>query len=620
MDSPSPLNPLTRTHALVLLVVLAISVGYMATHLKRGWVPHDEGALGGSAERALNGELPNRDFDDYTGGLSFVHALAFRVFGINSASMRIVLFLFFVPWVPAVFYVASRFCSAFSAGAVTLLAVAWSVPNYPGPMPSWYNLFFATFGVASLLRYLEAETLRWLVVAGVCGGLSILAKITGAYYVAGALLFLLFREQSITNEINHRLHVRARFYSAIVALALTIFLAVLFRMIHKVPGVSGLVFFALPAFGVVGLLLAREFIGIAGQDRGRFIALLRMCVPFGMGVSIPLLIFLIPYMLSGSVHELLSGLVATSTRAVRAAVFKPVTAANMIAIGPFILPAILGYDFRQAGRAICGGIFAVFAGAILILSARSSDIYGYGWYSLTMSIPLVVLGGVAILWVSGRQNKLSLALQQRIMLILCVTAICSIVQFPFAHAVYFCYVAPLLMLTATALFASATHPPRFILGVLIGFYLLFAVLRVTPGFINKMGLEYAPDAETERLTIARAGGLRVEWEEAQIYEKLIPLVQSHAAGKFIFAAPDCPEVYFLAGLKSPTRHFFDAAEDTNGHSERTLKAIERLNVNVIAINKHPQFSGPLSPGLQGALERGFPNTAEVGTFQVRWRE
>jgi hypothetical protein len=194
------------------------------------------------------------------------------------------------------------------------------------------------------------------------------------------------------------------------------------------------------------------------------------------------------------------------------------------------------------------------------------------------------------------------------------------VQFPFAHPLYFCYAAPLLMLTATALFASATHPPRFILGVLIGFYLLFAVLRVTPGFINKMGLEYAPDAETERLTIARAGGLRVEWKEAQLYEKLIPLVQSHAAGKFIFAAPDCPEVYFLSGLKSPTRHFFDTAEDTNGHFERTLKAIERLNVNVIAINKNPQFSGPLSPGLQGALERGFPNTAEVGTFQVRWRE
>jgi hypothetical protein len=87
----------------VLLVVWAISAGYMATHLKGVWVPHDEGTLGLSAERVLQGELPHRDFDDYTGGLTFVHALAFREIGISSGSMRVVLFAFFVLWVPAIF-------------------------------------------------------------------------------------------------------------------------------------------------------------------------------------------------------------------------------------------------------------------------------------------------------------------------------------------------------------------------------------------------------------------------------------------------------------------------------------------------------------------------------------
>src|SRR5579863_7528571 len=147
-----------KWRAIVLLVVWAISLGYMASRLKVGWVPHDEGTLGLSAERVLQGQLPHRDFDDYTGGLTFVHALAFRVFGVSSAAMRYVLFAFFVPWVPAVFYVASRFGTPWVAGAVTLLCVAWSVPNYPGPMPSWYNLYFATWGVAALFRYLESES------------------------------------------------------------------------------------------------------------------------------------------------------------------------------------------------------------------------------------------------------------------------------------------------------------------------------------------------------------------------------------------------------------------------------------------------------------------------------
>src|SRR5262245_35419534 len=131
--SQTPSRSVRWTHLIVLLVVWAISCAYMATHVKSGWVPHDEGTLGLSAERVLDGELPHRDFDDYTGGLTFAHALAFRELGINSGSMRMVLLAFFVPWVPAIFYIASRFSSAYSAGAVTLLAVAWSVPIYPGP-------------------------------------------------------------------------------------------------------------------------------------------------------------------------------------------------------------------------------------------------------------------------------------------------------------------------------------------------------------------------------------------------------------------------------------------------------------------------------------------------------
>src|SRR5262252_7230002 len=109
----------TTTLLIVFLLAWAISVGYMATHLKRGWVPHDEGTLGLSAERALAGQLPHRDFDDYTGGLTFLHVLAFRVWGINSGAMRNLLLVFFLAWVPAVFYVASRFSAALSAGVVT---------------------------------------------------------------------------------------------------------------------------------------------------------------------------------------------------------------------------------------------------------------------------------------------------------------------------------------------------------------------------------------------------------------------------------------------------------------------------------------------------------------------
>jgi hypothetical protein len=611
---------MTKAYWLALVVAWTISIGYMASHLKRGWVPHDEGTLGQSAERVLNGELPHRDFDDYTGGLTFIHALAFRELGINSASMRIVLFSFFVAWVPAVFYAASRFGSAYSAGAVTLLAVAWSVPNYPGPMPSWYNLFFATLGVAALLRYLQVGSRRWLLFAGICGGFSILAKQTGAYFVAGAFLFFVFREQTIANEENSRSPARARFYSATVALTLAIFLALLFSLIHKVPGISELIYFVLPAFGLVALLLAQEFAGIAGHDRERFTTLLGMCIPFGVGVAIPIIAFLVPYVLSGSVHDLVHGLVAAPAKAIRFTADAPVDPIRMIEIIPFILPVIIAYECHRLGRAICGSVLALFACAVLIFSVRFPLIYGLGWGSLATAIPLLVLAGVAILWVSRGRQKLSPLREQQIMLILCVAATCSVVQFPFSAPIYFCYVAPLAILAAAALFASAVHPPRYALGALLVFYLLFAVLRVTPGFIYQIGLRYAPDTQTERLTLARAGGLRVDSSDARLYEELIPLVQSHAGGKFVYAAPDCPEVNFLSGLRSPTRAYFDLAEDPLGHTERILRAIDNLEINLVAINLNPKHSNPMDGELRHALDLRFPHSSEIGHFVVRWKE
>ena len=99
-------------------------------------MPHDEGILDQSAERVLHGELPHRDFNEpYTGGLAYLDAASFRIFGVNLMVLHWVLFAFFLLWVPAVFAIAREFCAPWPSAGVTLLCVAWSVPNYPA-MPS----------------------------------------------------------------------------------------------------------------------------------------------------------------------------------------------------------------------------------------------------------------------------------------------------------------------------------------------------------------------------------------------------------------------------------------------------------------------------------------------------
>ena len=607
-------------HVIVFLLVWAVSIGYMGTHLKRGWVPHDEGTLGQNAERVLEGQLPHRDFDDYTGGLTFIHALAFREFGISSGSMRIVLFVFFIAWVPAIYYVATRFCAAYAAGAITLLAVAWSTPNYPGPLPSWYNLFFAIAGAAALLRYLEVNSRRWLFLAGLCGGLSFLVKIAAAYFIAGALLFFIFREQSNTQQKNRGSAMRARFYSVTIVVGLGIFVALLFSMIHSVPGLGFLIYFVLPTAGLVALLVAREFTGIAGRNQERFGDVLNMVVPFGAGIAATLLLFCIPYLYLGAFHDLIRGLSAVPERAIQFRSYASENPITMISISPFIAPVLIASDLGKIGRAICGGLFAIFAFIVLIYSAAIPSIYQFGWYSLKVAIPALVLSGAAILWLSGVRGKLTILRQQQIMLLVSLASLCSLIQFPFEAQVYFFYVAPLLILMATALFSSAANPPRFVLAVLGGFYLLFAVFRATPSFIDQVGFRFSPDIQVQRLNLPRAGGLRVEPDVARVYEQLIPLVQSHAEGRFIYAAPDCPEVYFFSGLQSPTRYGFDFVDNPTGHTERVLQALKKLNVNVVSIRKVPKFSGPLSPDLLNALEIRYPHYEVVGFFEVRWRE
>lgn len=81
---------------LVLVAVMAVAGVYVGLHIGSGWVPADDGILGESALRVMQGQLPHRDFAEiYTGGLSVIHALAFRALGVSLMSLRVCAFLFF---------------------------------------------------------------------------------------------------------------------------------------------------------------------------------------------------------------------------------------------------------------------------------------------------------------------------------------------------------------------------------------------------------------------------------------------------------------------------------------------------------------------------------------------
>lgn len=611
----------------MLLAVLAISVAWVGVRLGRGWMPFDEGTLAQTAERLIQGELPHRDFDDvYTGGLAWLNAGAFKLFGTSLWSMRLVLMAAFVAWVPAVWYVARRFVSPLVAGAVTLAAVAWSVPNYTAPMPSWYNLFLATFGLAAVLHFVEAGGRRWLLAAGIAGGLSCLVKIAGLFYIAGVLLFLVFLVHE-TARTTARTTARAQggteplqgtVYAAFVTLSLACFVAALWLLVSKQRLLPEIVQFVVPGTAIAALLARNEWRQPAGASGARLGALARLLAPFLLGVALPVLVFLVPYVQSGALGALFNGVIVLPAKRFGVAVFIVPPLRTTLTILPLVLLVPLAAKVRGRALRVAGAVVALALVAMLVGTAYSDVLYQGVWLSARMLLPSLTIAGVFVLSRTRAADAADPLLRRRTMACLSVAALCNLIQFPFFVPNYFCYVAPLVLLATVALLRYRPPVAPWMPASVLAFYILFAALRMNDGTLYDMGIVYKPYLRTMPLGLPR-GGLDVPIVHAEAYRALVPLIQSRAKGEYIWASPDCPEIYFLSGYRNPTRSLFDFFDDTTGRSARILRTLEEHHVTLIVLNHVAAFSPPPPDDLVAELERRYPFAANVGPFHVRWR-
>jgi hypothetical protein len=78
-------------------------------------------------------------------------------------------------------------------------------------------------------------------------------------------------------------------------------------------------------------------------------------------------------------------------------------------------------------------------------------------------------------------------------------------------------------------------------------------------------------------------------------------------------------MYFLSGLRNPTRSVFDFFDEPGGRTGRVLAALDARGVTAVVLNRLPTFSPPLTPDLIARLEQRYPYAADFGPFQLRWR-
>jgi len=609
-----------RRASVAVAALVTVVVGlYCWQRLGRGWVPHDEGTIAQSAERVLRHQVPHHDFIDvYTGGLSYLNAWAMQAFGLSLRAPREVLFILFLGWVPLLYYCIAKFVSPLTAGGLTLLAVMWSFPMYPAALPSWYILFLATLGIAALLRYIDDQRAGWLVLAGVAGGLAILVKVSGLFFVAAALLFLAHREQVQTAiRAPGPAAGQRRAWLLVLATGLLLLVAALLMLVrHKWSAGMGL-HFVLPSAALGAMMLVTEWRLPPATFRSRLLGALRTCLPFLLGVALPLGLFALPYLGRGQLGELLNGVFVLPGRRVYFAAIRPPGPSTLLAALP--LAALLVPWSRLSRRRLAVNIALLAGGllAVFVVSGTSSWLYGRTWLSVRSLGPVAVLAGAYLLARADASRPQYGVLRQRQALVLWMLALLCLLQFPFAAPIYYCYVAPIVVLAIAAI--RPIHPtvPRSVTAIVVCFYIAFAVWRAHPGTVFSYGVSYEPDRQTEQLRLPRAG-LMVTHDDQSTYERLIPLVEAHAQNGVVLALPDAPEVSFLAGRANPTRALFEFFDEPIS-SDSLLALAGARGVTAVVVNGRPSFSPILSPETLAALRARYPSEEQVGQFLVLWQ-
>jgi hypothetical protein len=257
--------------------------------------------------------------------------------------------------------------------------------------------------------------------------------------------------------------------------------------------------------------------------------------------------------------------------------------------------------------------------AAVLFYSKYQVVYQTVWYSIRPMVPLTIVFGMLILMHGNDKEGLSALRRQQLMLLLSLAGMCSLVQFPFSAPVYFLYIAPLVILAVLAILSFHGNVGRSFMATVFGFYLIFAIRWVNPGFIYNMGIQFVPDDQTEVLALDR-GGLRVSHSHKKQYEKLVETLRMRASGGFTYATPDCPEVYFLAALRNPTRTIFEFLEGPSRRTEGVVQILERHRVSAITLNREPNFSRALPADLIEVLAKRFPHAMQIGNFEVRWIE
>jgi hypothetical protein len=603
LDARAADSRLLSLNTLALAIATVVGLALIWCFRNRGWYAHDEGTLGQSAVRVLAGQLPHRDFDDpYTGGLAILHALVFRIAGVNSNALRDHMALVSTVWFLGLFWLVTHWLRPVGAALVALIVVAFTIPVYPAPMPSWYILFLAC-AAAGVLVVGIAHPRRAAFGAGLIIGIAALIKVTAAYALAGALLGIIALRQQ--EDRSRR--------AAIEVIAGTVLFALLVvRLTGTWLTPRVLAHLTLPAAAVAIAIGWRELRHGLTHRFGIDIELWRRGLALVAGTAIPVALFAIWFQHEDALAGLLTALFQVVGHRTSSAAFPPPSVRSVL-FGVGLLLVLVGGGRRLAIRP---GMLVALGAAILLLAWVYPFVHADIWRAIRGVVPAGALL-FAFAWSRDRDTPSSFAARGRAVFVP-LTGTMALGQFPFAAPIYFVYVMPLLVVALSAAVALRSAATQRVAAVAAAFFLLFGLTQVVPGGLESLGVYADHHPETAWLTSPR-GRLAIPPDMAELYQRLLAVLDSVPAGP-IWAGPDAPEVSYLSGRTELNRSQFAFLGPENPAGPPLAGRMSARGAVAIVVDSEPAFSRRLAPATLDSIARYFPHRVSMERFTVYWRE
>lgn len=617
---PSAVSPYPIIGGVLLSLVYAYLI---ALHGFVGWIAWDEGSLGQMAERVLFGELPHIDYDCmYTGLLSLLHALWYQVTGVELPALRWFLFLSHYLFLAAAYYATLRISrSVVWAVVATLLLMLWGVLQYPTSMPSWQSLHLTIAGAFCLILYERKPHRAWLLLAGVFCGLSILVKITGLYWVMALGYYWLYRNQSDC----------ARAYGWSTSRRFSGGAAFIIAALFSPPLLVGVLclrpfqldlclYYVLPFVGLSAAVSYRELFLQSGPFLERMLGVLRLLVPYLVGLAGPILAYLGFYAYHGGVGNLLNGVFVQPFTRLSDATHPPPHIGWLLVLGL----AILGVSIAsRLGSRRVQQLVAVALFTVVLAGCFVDQIYLGVWECLRWAVPVACF--IPFLTLAVERNQLDKRSHANLVLLAGALASLNLLQYPFAEKIYFLYVIPglvLLVMATGVAFRQVASGKNWTIGALALSLILFAWVYLEKAPRALFG--FAPYEDYVGIDAPR-DGLKVDPSDYIFYYELGAYIERYAKeDDYIYAFPDCPEVYFLYEKRNPSRALFDfLGRNEDEYADAAMLAqLEAKNVNLAVLHLKSYFSKSPSQATVDRLQQRFPygKILSGGKFLVLWRK